>query len=113
MATLKSTTFAFIDEQNGSGGIEEYSVDASARYLRILGTQRGTGYGYSLWEVQVYQCGLRDLEAFSALAAYWLESDCGSNNDCSGMDKDLDGDVDLTDLQEFLNLWLSPDCSGV
>ncbi|HXB55458.1 MAG TPA: discoidin domain-containing protein [Vicinamibacteria bacterium] len=36
------------------GGIEEQEVDATARYVRLMGTQRGTPYGYSLWELQVF-----------------------------------------------------------
>lgn len=36
----------------GFDTIQQPPVDA--RYVRILGTQRGTGYGYSLWELEVY-----------------------------------------------------------
>ena len=33
-------------------------VTATGRYVRLYGTQRGTVYGYSLWEFQVYgACG--------------------------------------------------------
>ncbi|MGV9887975.1 discoidin domain-containing protein [Streptomyces sp. NPDC003395] len=45
--TLKSVTGA-------SGGTASYDVSGSGRYVRILGTARGTGYGYSLWEVAVH-----------------------------------------------------------
>ncbi|MDQ0779525.1 hypothetical protein QF026_007991 [Streptomyces aurantiacus] len=45
--TLKSVT-------NGTGGTASYDVSGSGRYLRIHGTARGTGYGYSLWEVAVH-----------------------------------------------------------
>jgi endo-1,3(4)-beta-glucanase len=40
----------------GDGGADDISLSspASGRYLRLLGTQRGTGYGYSLWEFEVY-----------------------------------------------------------
>jgi hypothetical protein len=38
----------------GTGGINDLSVSGSGRYLRLFGTQRGTVYGYSLWELQVY-----------------------------------------------------------
>jgi len=37
----------------GTGGAQTLDVTGSGRYLRITGTQRGTGYGYSLWEVAV------------------------------------------------------------
>ncbi|WP_310604709.1 galactose-binding domain-containing protein [Anaerosporobacter sp.] len=40
---------------DGKGGVEEISFNkTSARYVRIQGVQRATGYGYSLWEVEVY-----------------------------------------------------------
>jgi beta-glucosidase len=38
----------------GTGGTQTLSVNASGRYVRMYGTARGTGYGYSLWEFQVY-----------------------------------------------------------
>ncbi|WP_214411167.1 discoidin domain-containing protein [Sphaerisporangium fuscum] len=41
----------------GTGGTASYDVAGSGRYLRINGTARGTGYGYSLWEVAVHVTG--------------------------------------------------------
>ncbi|MEU9553709.1 discoidin domain-containing protein [Streptomyces werraensis] len=38
----------------GDGGTDELAVTGSARYVRMLGTERSGGYGYSLWEFQVY-----------------------------------------------------------
>ncbi|MDQ1715828.1 MAG: hypothetical protein QOC60_1773, partial [Frankiaceae bacterium] len=38
----------------GAGGIETLNVTGSGRYVRMYGTVRATGYGYSLWEFQVY-----------------------------------------------------------
>ncbi|GJF31241.1 hypothetical protein KNE206_39410 [Kitasatospora sp. NE20-6] len=38
----------------GAGGTETLTVSGSARYVRMNGTQRATGYGYSLWEFQVF-----------------------------------------------------------
>ncbi|WP_433311196.1 discoidin domain-containing protein [Micromonospora chersina] len=46
-ATIYSTT-------TGRGGVEQLAVTGSGRYLRLYGTARATGYGYSLWEFQVY-----------------------------------------------------------
>ena len=40
----------------GDGGVDEITFAAAAsntRYVRMTGTQRGTPYGYSLWEFQV------------------------------------------------------------
>jgi hypothetical protein len=42
----------------GGGGVEDLNVNATARFVRLYGTQRATPYGYSLWEFQVYGgCG--------------------------------------------------------
>nr|WP_259465200.1 discoidin domain-containing protein [Streptomyces sp. TLI_171] len=38
----------------GAGGTETLTVSGSGRYVRMYGTARTTGYGYSLWEFQVY-----------------------------------------------------------
>ncbi|MDX3060585.1 discoidin domain-containing protein [Streptomyces clavifer] len=38
----------------GPGGTETLSVSGTARYVRLTGTARATGYGYSLWEFQVF-----------------------------------------------------------
>lgn len=45
--TLKTVT-------GGDGGTDEVAVSGSGRYVRMLGTERSGGYGYSLWEFQVY-----------------------------------------------------------
>ncbi|GAA4916716.1 hypothetical protein HD597_005576 [Nonomuraea thailandensis] len=38
----------------GTGGTQTIDLTATGRYVRLYGTARGTGYGYSLWELQVY-----------------------------------------------------------
>jgi acyl-homoserine lactone acylase PvdQ len=39
----------------GNGGEDNVSfAPTTARFVRMTGTQRGTGYGYSLWELEVY-----------------------------------------------------------
>jgi len=43
-----------VHQINGVGSIEKWDVQASARYLRIYGIKRGTEWGYSLYEVEVY-----------------------------------------------------------
>ncbi|WP_225652001.1 discoidin domain-containing protein [Streptomyces pseudogriseolus] len=45
--TLKTVT-------GGDGGTDELAVTGAGRYVRMLGTERSGGYGYSLWEFQVY-----------------------------------------------------------
>ncbi|MFC0626277.1 discoidin domain-containing protein [Kribbella deserti] len=40
---------------SGDGGIDDHTgLAANGRYVRVVGTQRGTTYGYSLWELEVY-----------------------------------------------------------
>ncbi|MFY1674564.1 discoidin domain-containing protein [Plantactinospora sp. WMMB334] len=46
-STIYSTT-------TGTGGVQTLAVDGTARYVRMNGTARATGYGYSLWEFQVF-----------------------------------------------------------
>ena len=48
--TIYSTT-------TGSGGVQNLTVSGSGRYVRMYGTGRGTPYGYSLWEFQVFGTG--------------------------------------------------------
>ncbi|MBT2455575.1 family 20 glycosylhydrolase [Streptomyces sp. ISL-86] len=39
----------------GTGGVQDLTgLSGSGRYIRLYGTQRGTGYGYSLYEFEVY-----------------------------------------------------------
>jgi hypothetical protein len=45
--TIHSTT-------TGTGGVEDFDVSGSGRYVRLYGTARGTTYGYSLYEFGVY-----------------------------------------------------------
>jgi hypothetical protein len=45
--TIYSTT-------TGAGGIETLNVTGSGRYIRMYGTARASGYGYSLYEFQVF-----------------------------------------------------------
>jgi len=39
---------------NSDGGLDEISLAGTGRYVRMNGVARGTGYGYSLWEFDVY-----------------------------------------------------------
>jgi hypothetical protein len=38
----------------GTGGTQSLNVTGSGRYLRVYGTARATGYGYSLWELRAF-----------------------------------------------------------
>ncbi len=39
---------------NSDGGIDDITLSGTGRYVRMNGVTRATGYGYSLWEMQVY-----------------------------------------------------------
>ncbi len=43
---------------NGAGGIERITLAADGRYVRMLGIQRATTYGYSLWDFTVIATAL-------------------------------------------------------
>ncbi|MER5764068.1 discoidin domain-containing protein [Streptomyces sp. NPDC002082] len=38
----------------GAGGTETVNITGTARYVRMQGVSRATGYGYSLWEFKVF-----------------------------------------------------------
>ncbi|OBZ09653.1 hypothetical protein A8L34_20440 [Bacillus sp. FJAT-27264] len=60
----------------GAGGIERLSINATtARYVKLTGTERGTPYGYSLWEFEVYGTGT------NLLAAPALKADSAASAD--------------------------------
>ncbi|MEV6283693.1 discoidin domain-containing protein [Kribbella sp. NPDC051770] len=40
---------------DGNGDVDDLAVAGSGRYVRLTGTQRGTGFGYSLYEFGVYR----------------------------------------------------------
>lgn len=48
--TVYSTT-------TGTGGVQTVNLSGTGRYVRMLGTQRATVYGYSLWEFEIYAVG--------------------------------------------------------
>jgi PKD repeat protein len=50
-----ATWTTVFSETNGNGGTDDITFAAvNARYVRVYGTQRGTQWGYSLWEFEVY-----------------------------------------------------------
>jgi hypothetical protein len=38
----------------GDGGVDDFDASGTGRYVRLYGTQRGTPYGYSLFEFGIY-----------------------------------------------------------
>lgn len=43
-----------VSVNNGDGGTDDIQLVGSGRWVRMYGTVRGTPYGYSLWEFEVY-----------------------------------------------------------
>lgn len=54
MSDDASTWWDAYTTTTGNGSTDDLNIDESGRYIRMLGTQRATAWGYSLWEFQVY-----------------------------------------------------------
>jgi hypothetical protein len=72
----------------GDGGTDEFAgLAGKGRHLRVLGTARGTEYGYSLWEVDVYGTvagGEPPTGAFTVVAAGDIAAQCtASSSSCA------------------------------
>ncbi|MEV6929756.1 discoidin domain-containing protein [Dactylosporangium sp. NPDC051485] len=76
----------------GKGFKETLNVDGNGRYVRMYGTQRSNGYGYSLWEFKVYGTGGNPVQppappadpVFPATNLVWSdEFNSGTNVDTS------------------------------
>jgi hypothetical protein len=52
-----TTWTSIFSTTTGTGGIQTLNVSGTGRYVRMYGTVRGTQYGYSLWEFDVYTTG--------------------------------------------------------
>ena len=69
--TVYSTT-------TGDGAIDDLAVSGSGRYVRMNGVTRATGYGYSLWEFQVYGSGATSSAASVASSVASVASSASS-----------------------------------
>ncbi|NUT52803.1 MAG: hypothetical protein HOV94_36785, partial [Saccharothrix sp.] len=56
-STDGSTWTDVFSTSSGDGGIDDLTVSGAGRYVRVHGTARGTAWGYSLWEFEVYGVG--------------------------------------------------------
>ncbi|TLX76860.1 T9SS type A sorting domain-containing protein [Labilibacter sediminis] len=50
-------------ETNSDGGIDDILVTGTGRYVRMYGTERGTPWGYSLWEMEIYEAAAEGKDA--------------------------------------------------
>jgi F5/8 type C domain/Beta-1,3-glucanase/Putative Ig domain len=53
-STDNSTWTTIFSTTTGTGGTQTLNVTGTGRYIRMFGTVRGTQYGYSLWEFEVF-----------------------------------------------------------
>jgi hypothetical protein len=47
--------FTMASQLDGHGGVEDWAVNAYARYVRVYFDKRATPWGASLWEIEVYR----------------------------------------------------------
>lgn len=84
-----ATWTALATETAGNGGTDDWTgLSGKGRYLRVYGTARGTSYGYSLYEVEVY--GATDgttpppTGSFTVVAAGDIAAQCtASSSSCA------------------------------
>ncbi len=57
LSTDGSTWSTVASVTNGTGGVQTLDTAGTGRYVRMYGTARAGGYGYSLWEFQVLTGG--------------------------------------------------------
>lgn len=79
-ATTWTTIFT---TATGDGAIDDLAVTGTGRYVRLNGVTRGTGYGYSLWEFQVYGAPVTTnnlLSRFKTTTASSQEGPWAANN---------------------------------
>src|SRR5487761_699225 len=79
-STDNATWTSIYSTTTGTGGTQALAVSGSGRYIRMYGTARGTQYGYSLWEFQVFggggssTCGTTDVALNKTATASSLEN---------------------------------------
>jgi hypothetical protein len=92
----------------------------TGRYVRVYCIQRTTEWGYSIFELEVYQdCEGADIDRtqivdigdLSILSLYWLESDCDLYDDCEGADLFDDNTIDFLDFAQLADHWSCNSCS--
>ncbi|WP_372629331.1 discoidin domain-containing protein [Cohnella sp.] len=71
----------------GAGGRENIIFEpVNARYVQMYGTKRGTSYGYSLWEIEVYESLAPNLaEGMPAVASSARAADVAPGNAVDGL----------------------------
>ncbi len=93
----------------------------TGRYVRVYCILRTTIWGYSIFELEVYQdcegadidnSGIVDMSDLEILSDYWLYTNCDLYDDCEGADLYDDNTVDFSDFAILAEHWLCNGCSG-
>lgn len=86
LSTDNSNWTTVFSTTTGDGGVDTISfATESARYVRMYGTQRATGYGYSLWDFEVHSdSGPVDNEIISGAVYKLTAQHSGKNLDVAG-----------------------------
>ncbi|MDQ1702149.1 MAG: hypothetical protein QOF57_1401 [Frankiaceae bacterium] len=96
----------------GAGGVETLNVTGTGRYVRMYGTARATGYGYSLWEFQVYGGATPPPPTCSTTNSAQGKTATSSSNENAGTTPDLavDGNTGTRWASAFADpQWLQVD----
>lgn len=95
---------------NGDGGIDDLTIssNASGQYIWIYGVARGTGWGYSLWEVEVYGTPAT-IETCNLISEGKTAAHSSMEGDYSSY-RAFDGDMQTRWSSQFSDLqWISVD----
>lgn len=76
---------------NGNGGVDNINLNATGRYVRMQGLERGTSWGYSLWQMDVFGYDPLDPDGYDDGARPGPGDGSGSDSD-DGLDKPTDPD---------------------
>ncbi len=96
----------------GVGGTETLNVTGTGRYVRMFGVTRGTGYGYSLWDFEVYGSAVTQSNVNKALG----KPAVASTAEGAGLDAQfaVDGNANTRWASQFLdNQWIYVDLGSV
>ncbi|GAA4629712.1 hypothetical protein GCM10023196_052170 [Actinoallomurus vinaceus] len=103
-STVYSTT-------GGTGGTQTLNVSGAGRYVRMYGTARATGYGYSLWEFQVYGTSGSSSDATPISAFKQVRASSTEGDNAPGAA--VDGRTNTRWSSQFTdNEWLEVDLGG-
>ena len=86
----------------------DLGFDYAAQYLRIYGTERGTGYGYSLWELRAMYSGASTLTSITLTAADNKTLVGGAGVVLTATPKDQKGDP----MDETVSYEITPAAAG-